>query len=173
MNFKTVRLNPVESKIYLIRGHKVMLDHDLAELYEVPTKRINEQVKRNPKRFPVDFMFPLTDQEVTILKSQNATSRLSWGGRRKSTIAFTEQGIAMLSSVLTSDRAAEVNVAIMRTFVSLREVLKSDDDLKKRLLELETRCEGKFKIIFEAIHEIMSNREVPRKRIIGLSSEKK
>ena len=99
----------IESRIYLIRGLKTMLDHDLAELYEVPTKRLKEQVRRNQERFPSDLMFTLTNQELAILKSQFATSRLNWGGIRHQPMAFTEQGIAMLSSVLHSDRATKEN----------------------------------------------------------------
>jgi hypothetical protein len=112
----------VETKIYLVRGHKVMFDFDLAELYQVPTKQLNQQVRRNLGRFPEDFAFSLSKQEFMNLKSQFVTSSFAWGGRRKLPIAFTEQGIAMLSSVLYSQRAAEVNIAIMRTFVQLRAV---------------------------------------------------
>lgn len=161
----------IESQIYLIRGLKVMLDHDLAELYQIPTKRLNEQVKRNLGRFPADFMFSLTNQELAILKSQFATSRLDWGGRRKATQAFTEQGIAMLSSVLHSDRAIEVNIAIMRAFVKMRQALSLHRDLEKKLNEMEARYEGKFKVVFDAIKELMSAHAVPRKRIIGLKKE--
>ncbi len=173
MNTETLTLHPLETKIYLIRGHKVMLDHDLAELYQVPTKRLNEQVRRNLRRFPQDFMFSLTEQEVSVLRSQFATANYASRMRRSNPLAFTEQGIAMLSSVLTSDRAADVNVAIMRTFVNLREVLKSNSELEKQILALESKCEGKFKIVFDALHEIMSERSVPRKQIIGLSPDKK
>ncbi|MBV6484458.1 MAG: hypothetical protein KFKLKKLM_00964 [Flavobacteriales bacterium] len=121
------------NKIYSIRGQKVMLDSDLAELYGVETKRLNEQVKRNNSRFPDDFMFQLTIQEWENLKSQNATS--SWGGRRKLPYAFTEHGVLMLSSVLNSDRAIAVNIHIMRVYTKLKEMLLTNKDI---LLELET-----------------------------------
>jgi ORF6N domain len=162
----------IESKIYLIRGMKVMLDHDLAELYDVSTMRLNEQVKRNLKRFPSDFMFSLSDQEFRNLISQFAISSSSWGGRRKAPLAFTEQGVAMLSAVLHSDRAIDVNVTIMRTFVRLRQVLNSNKEFEKRLFDLEAKYDGKLKIVFEAIRELMSTHAVPRKQIIGLSPPK-
>ena len=121
------------NKIYTVRGQKVMLDSDLAELYGVETKRLNEQVKRNASRFPDDFMFQLTIQEWENLKSQNATS--SWGGRRKLPYAFTEHGVLMLSSVLNSDRAIAVNIHIMRVYTKLKEMLLTHKDI---LLELES-----------------------------------
>ena len=160
----------IESKIYLIRGEKVMLDFDLAELYQVPTMRLNEQVRRNIKRFPEDFMFPLSDQEFTILKSQFAISSSTWGGRRTAPLAFTEQGIAMLSAVLHSDLAIEVNIAVMRAFVKLRKILNSNLVFEKKIFELESKYDGKFKTVFAAIRELMSDRTVPRKRIIGLGN---
>jgi hypothetical protein len=161
----------IESQIYLIRGLKVMLDHDLAELYGVPTKRLKEQVRRNHERFPADFMFILTNQELVILRSQFATSRLDWGGLRYQPMAFTEQGISMLSSVLHSDRVIEVNIAIMRAFVKMRQALSLNRDLEKKLNEMEARYEGKFKVVFDAIKELMSAHAVPRKRIIGLNKK--
>ena len=118
----------VESITYLIRGERVMLDHDLAELYQIPTKRIKEQVKRNLKRFPKDFMFVLSEQELTNLRSQFATSSSGWGGNRVSPFAFTEQGIAMLSSVLKSERAISVNIAIMLAFVQMRRLVTSNKE---------------------------------------------
>lgn len=160
----------IDSKIYLIRGEKVMLDYDLAELYQVPTKRLNEQVRRNLKRFPPDFYFPLSIQEVTALRSQFATSS-SWGGQRYLPQAFTEQGIAMLSSVLNSDRAIEVNIAIMRAFVKLRQVLSTDQSLEKKIAVLESKYDQKFKIVFTAIRKLMSEQSIPRTRIIGLSKK--
>ncbi len=158
----------IESKIYLIRGERVMLDDDLAALYRVTTKRLNEQVGRNLSRFPIDFMFVLSDQEFAILRSQIATSRLNWGGRRNTPRAFTEQGVAMLSAVLHSDRAIEVNVAIMRAFVRLRRVLISDREFEKRIVELEAKYDGQFRVVFDAIRKLMSDQAVPRKRVIGL-----
>lgn len=125
----------IREKIYVIRGQKVMFDRDLAELYGVTAKRLNEQVKRNIKRFPEDFMFRLDSKEFSNLRSQFATS--SWGGRRYLPLAFTEQSIAMLSGVLSSDRAIEVNVGIMRAFVKLREMMTVHSDLYKRLNKIE------------------------------------
>lgn len=122
----------ITSKIYQIRGQKIMLDSDLAELYQVETKRLNEQVKRNESRFPDDFMFQLTTEEWENLKSQNATS--SWGGRRKLPYAFTEHGVLMLSSILNSERAVAVNIHIMRVYTKLREMLLTHKDV---LVELE------------------------------------
>ena len=127
----------IENKSYLIRGQKAMVDRDLAKLYGVPTKRLKEQVKRNIKRFPEDFMFELTMQELEILRSQFATSR--WGGERYLPYAFTEQGVAMLSSVLNSERAIEVNIAIMRAFVRLREILLTHKDLAAKIAALELK----------------------------------
>jgi hypothetical protein len=171
MKSNEVVLSDIESKIYLIRGQKVMLDEDLAELYQVPTKRLNEQVRRNLERFPPDFMFILTEQEVGRLRSQFATSKMGRGGRRYAPLVFTEQGIAMLSSVLGSKQAIDVNIAIMRTFVRLREVLSSDRKLEKKITELESRFEGKFKIVFDAIKKLMTSPPVQHKRIIGLARE--
>jgi phage regulator Rha-like protein len=119
-----------------------MLDYDLAELYQESTKRLNQQVTRNIKRFPHDFMFPLSNQEVGRLKLQIATSKQGRGGRRKPTLAFTEQGIAMLSSVLRSERAIDVNIAIMRAFVRLRHVLNSNTELEKKSLNSKVNLES-------------------------------
>ena len=164
-------LQNIESKIYLIRGEKVLLDQDLAALYEVPTMRLNEQVKRNARRFPSDFMFRLTNHEFTILKSQFAISSLTWGGRRTPPLAFTEQGVAMLSAVLNSERAIDVNVAIMRAFVRLRQVLISNKEFEKKIAEMESKYDGQFEIVFQAIRELMSTHAVPPKRIIGLGNK--
>ena len=148
----------IETKIYLIRGQKVMLSMDLAKLYGVPTMRLNEQVKRNIKRFPEDFMFQLTGEEYEILKSQIAISR--WGGaRRANPYAFTEQGVAMLSSVLNSERAIHVNIAIMRAFVRLKAVLSTHKELAHKLDELEQKIErhdADIQSIFEAIRQLMA-----------------
>ena len=167
---KEISFAEIEANIFLIQGEKVLLDSDLARLYQIPTKRLNEQVRRNIKRFPKDFIFILSNQDLTILKSQFATSRFNWGGRRKPPMAFTEQGVAMLSSVLHSDRAVDVNIAIMRTFVKLREVLNSNQEVGKKLEALEAKYDGKFRLVFDAIKELMSSHEVPRKRIIGLKT---
>jgi hypothetical protein len=155
--------------ILLIRGHKVILDEDLAELYGVETRTLNQAVKRNEKRFPEDFMFQLSNEEFEILKSQSVTS--SWGGRRYPPYAFTEQGVAMLSSVLHSDRAVQVNIAIMRTFVQLRQMLSSHSELSQKLEELEKKYDSQFKIVFEAIRELMKPEEPEKKRPIGFIAE--
>ncbi|PCI68539.1 MAG: DNA-binding protein [Gammaproteobacteria bacterium] len=139
--------------VFVVRGVKAMLDSDLALLYGVETKRLNEQVKRNFKRFPEDFMFQLSSEEFKILKSQNATSR--WGGRRTMPYAFTEHGIAMLSSVLTSDKAIEVNVVIMRAFTKMRQMLTETDDLRKMMENLRYEYDEKFEIVFQALDRIL------------------
>ncbi len=160
---------PIENRIYLIRGHKVMLSTHLAEIYGVEVKRLIEAVKRNIERFPSDFMFPLTKQEFTILKSQIATS--SWGGiRRANPYAFTEHGILMLSSVLNSRRAIQANIAIMRAFVKLREVLAAHKDLAHQLKELERKVgehDIEIREIFKAIRELMAPPPEKPKREIG------
>lgn len=154
----------IESKIFLIQGKRVMLDKDLAELYEVPTKRLNEQVKRNFKRFPSDFMFQLTRGEFKNLKSHFATS--SWGGVRKLPLVFTEQGVAMLSSVLNSERAIEVNIRIVRTFIKLREILLTHSELREKIELLEKEHNGKFFKIFLVISQL-------NKKLYWLLEEKK
>jgi phage regulator Rha-like protein len=156
----------VERNILLIRGHRVMLDTDLAILYGVPTKRLNEQVRRNKKRFPSDFMFQLMPEEVERLRSQIATLKPGRGQHRKySPYAFTEQGVAMLSSVLHSERAIQVNIAIMRAFVQLREMIGSNKTLARRLNELEKKYDYQFRVDFEAIRELMAEPEPKVKRI--------
>lgn len=154
---KLIPAATIEQKILLICGHKVMLDSDLAKLYGVSTKALVQAVKRNRKRFPRDFAFLLTNKEVTILRSQIVTS--SWGGRRHLPYVFTEQGVAMLSSVLKSERAIQVNVAIMRAFVRLREVISINKELSLRLDQPESKVnkhDGDISAIFEAIRELMS-----------------
>jgi len=160
-----VPVEVIERKILLIRSQKVMLDEHLAELYGVTTKRLNEQVKRNLKRFPPDFMFQLNEEEAKILRSQFATSKAQRGGRRYLPYAFTEQGVAMLSSVLNSDRAIEVNVQIMRAFVKLREMIASHKDLARKLDTLEKKYDDNFKVVFEAIRALMTPAEKPKKKI--------
>ena len=150
----------------MIRGLKVMLDRDLAELYGVPTKRLKEQVRRNISRFPEDFMFELTNQEVRNLRSQFATS--SWGGARYIPIAFTEQGVAMLSSVLHSKRAIEVNIAIMRAFVKMREIMATNKDFAEKLKIIEEKLaehDDQFQVVFEAIKQLFTEEEKPKKKI--------
>ena len=163
-----VRAERIEAHILLIRGHKVLLDSDLAELYGVETKALVQAVKRNTERFPQDFMFQLSHQEFRILRSRYVTSS-RWGGRRYPPYAFTEQGVPMLSSVLRSKRAVLVNVEIMRAFVRLRQMLVSHADLRRRLDELERKYDAKFKIVFEAIRELMIPAEKKR-RPIGFRS---
>ncbi len=155
----------IERKILLIRGHKVMLDSDLAELYEVATKVLVQAVKRNVKRFPSDFMFQLNNQEVAGLRSQIVTSKIGRGGRRYPPYAFTEQGVAMLSTVLNSERAIEVNIHIMRAFVKLREMIASNKDLAKKLDELEKKYDAQFKVVFDAIRQLMTPPEIKKKKI--------
>ena len=144
----------VERAILLIRGEKVLLDADLAVLYGVETKVLIQAVRRNQGRFPKDFMFQLTKKEFSILRSQTVTSS-SWGGRRYPPYAFTEQGVAMLSSVLRSKRAVDVNIEIMRTFVRLRAMLASHEKLARRLADLEQKYDTRFKVVFEAIKKLM------------------
>ena len=144
----------IESKIFSVRGIRIMFSHDLAELYGIQTKVLQQAVRRNLDRFPEDFQFSLTNQEFTVLRSQTVTS--SWGGTRYAPMAFTEQGVAMLSSVLRSPEAVAVNIQIMRTFVKLRSMLAEHEDLKRQLATLERKYDGHFKIVFDAIKELMS-----------------
>jgi hypothetical protein len=152
---EVIRLERVERAILVLRGHKVLLDVDLAGLYGVTVSRLNEQVRRNRARFPADFMFQLSEEEYSNLRSQNAISR-SWGGRRTPPCAFTEQGVAMLSSVLRSLRAVRVNIEIMRAFVRLREMLQSNAELAQKLAVLEKKYDTQFRVVFDAIRELMA-----------------
>ena len=145
----------IERAILLLRGQNIMLDTDLAALYGVETKQLVRAVKRNLDRFPNDFSFQLAQQEFTILKCQIGTSSSTWGGRRTPPWAFTEQGVAMLSSVLHSKQAVQVNVEIMRTFVRLREILATHADLARRLDELEKKYDKQFSLVFDAIRQLM------------------
>jgi hypothetical protein len=145
-----VSVDRIEKSIFVIRGQKVMLDRDLAELYGVPTKVLKQAVKRNIDRFPLDFMFVLTRQQVTDLRSQIVTSSSpKWGGARYEPMAFTEQGVAMLSSVLRTKRAVQVNIEIMRAFVRIREMIASHRDFRQKLSELEKKYdrEGKKRVL--------------------------
>ena len=154
----------IEKKIYLLRRQKVMLSPDLAELYQVEPRALIQAVKRNIERFPQDFMFQLTKEEFANLKSQFVIS--SWGGlRRAYPYAFTEQGVAMLSSVLNSPRAIKVNIEIMRAFVRLRRMLASHAELARKLDALEKKYDSQFKVVFEAIRQLMAPQEAPNKRI--------
>jgi len=160
----TVPMERVENRILSIRGHRVMLDADLAELYGVPTKRLNEAVRRNAARFPEDFMFQLKADEAETLRSQFATSN-GRGGRRYIPYAFTELGVAMLSSVLKSERAVQVNIAIMRAFVRLRELAASHKDVLRRLDGMEGKVDRQFKVVFDAIRALMEPPTKRRRRI--------
>jgi len=144
----------IERYILMIRGEKVMLDADLATLYEVETRMLVQAVKRNIERFPADFMFQLSKEEFANLRSQTVTS--NWGGRRYPPYAFTEQGVAMLSSVLRSKRAVQVNIEIMRAFVRLRRMLETNKDLAQKLDALEQKYDERFKIVFDAIRQLMT-----------------
>lgn len=184
--------NLLVEKIYVVRGLKVMLDEDLSELYEIPTKRLNEQVKRNIDRFPSDFMFQLTEHELLNLRSQIATSSLAAfksevegefatdmnskirGGRRYLPFAFTEHGVLMLSSVLSSKIAIQVNIRIMRVYVRLREVLNSHQDLSAKIEALESKVEknnADVSLIFQALRKLMDPPEVKERKRIGFKQD--
>ena len=166
-------INPesIEQLIFMIRGQKVMLDRDLAELYGVETKQLKRAVRRKITRFPKDFMFELSKEEFENLRSHFGTS--SWGGTRYPPMAFTEQGVAMLSSVLNSERAAQVNIEIVRAFVRLRQMLSAHKDLERRLDALEERYDEQFKVVFDAIRALMEPPEKPKKKIGFEVKEKK
>ncbi|MDP2863897.1 MAG: ORF6N domain-containing protein, partial [Desulfobacterales bacterium] len=161
-----VPIEIIEKRIFFIRGHKVMLDNDLAELYDVETFNLNKAVKRNIDRFPSDFMFQITRDKMESLKFQFGISKTGGrGGRRYLPYAFTEQGVAMLSGILNSQRAVHVNIAIMRTFVKLRELLVNNKDLAHKLEELERKIERhdeEIRSIFQAIRQLMTSPEKPR-----------
>ena len=156
----------IERSILLLRGHKVMLDFDLAALYAVQTKALNKAVKRNVSRFPEDFMFELSEEEFADLRFQFGTSR--WGGRRYRPYAFTEQGVAMLSSVLRSERAVKVNIEIVRAFVRLRSMLATHQELARKVEALEKKYDAQFKVVFDAIRQLMT----PAGRPIGFGAGK-
>jgi hypothetical protein len=161
------QLQAIENRIHSIRGCKVMIDSDLAELYDVGTRDLNRAVKRNAARFPADFMFVLTKEEAESLRCQSGTAKERRGGRRNLPYAFTEQGVAMLSSVLHSDRAVRVNVTIMRAFVRMREMRASNTELGRRLDALEARYDERFSEVFLAIRELMEQRVRSDRRRIG------
>ena len=161
----------IEQKIFLIRSHKVMLSTHLAELYNVVPKALVQSVKRNIDRFPADFMFQLNKVEFENLKSQIVTSSSGWGGLRRAVpYAFTEQGVAMLSSILKSERAVQVNIEIMRAFVRLRQMLASNVKLTRKLNALEKKYDTQFKVVFDAIRKLMTGPK-KRKRRIGFHAE--
>ena len=162
-----VSMDRVSAAILIIREQKVMLDRDLAELYGVANKVLIQAVKRNADRFPEDFMFQLTEQEFNNLRSQFVTS--SWGGRRYPPYAFTEQGVAMLSSVLRSERAIRVNIEIMRAFVRLRRMLATNAELARKLAALEKKYDAQFRVVFDAIRELMTPPAPKKKRPIGFA----
>ena len=164
-----VPVERIEKSIYLIRGEKVMLDRDLAALYEVETRALNQAVGRNRDRFPSDFMFELTREEIKGISQTVTSSNLKFSKR---VTAFTEQGVAMLSSVLRSKRAVQVNVEIMRAFVRLRRMLASNSELSRRLDDLESKYDRQFKIVFDAIRQLMSPPRTGPKQI-GFRSVKK
>lgn len=153
----------IEQKIYLIRGQKVMLDRDLALLYEITTGNFNKAVSRNLDHFPNVFMFRLNKEEYRNLIFQFGTSR--WGGTRKSPRVFTEHGILMLSSVLNSKRAVQVNIQIMKTFIKMREMLAAHKDILKKIEEMEKKYDGQFRIVFQTIRKMMLPAEKPKRKI--------
>lgn len=164
----TALIPAIEGRILVMRRQRVLLSTHLAQLYDVEPRILIQAVKRNARRFPADFMFQLTATEFAVLKSQFVTS--SWGGlRRALPYAFTEQGVAMLSSVLRSDRAIQVNVEIMRAFVRLRRVLASSADLERKLTALERKYDSQFKVVFDAIRKLMTPPDPPKKRPIGFA----
>ena len=170
MSEKEIAIDIVAGKILMIRGKRVMLDRDLAELYGVKTRDLNKAVERNRGRFPDDFMYQLTREEITNLKFQFGTS--SWGGTRKPPYVFTEQGVAMLSGILHSKRAIQVNIAIMRAFIKLREVLLTHKELAQKLEELERKYqlhETDIQVIFEAIKKLIEPPDEPPKPRFGLN----
>lgn len=159
----------IASRIFLLRGKKVMLDRDLAKLYAVKTKNLNKAVRRNIERFPEDFMFELNQDELENLRFQIGTS--SWGGTRYKPFVFTELGVAMLSTVLRSKRAILVNIEIMRTFSKIRELLTSNRNLRLKVEEMERRYDKNFKIIFDTLRKMIQEEQSP-KRAMGFREKK-
>jgi ORF6N domain len=169
-----VSLEHITQSILLLRGQKVLLDAELAVLYGVTTRRLNEQVRRNRERFPADFLFELSAEELANLKSHFATS--SWGGRRKPPLAFTEHGAIMTATILNSPRAAEMSVYVVRAFVKLREIMASNKDLARKLMALERslvamdlKTQRQFKEVYEAIRQLMTS-PAPKRRGIGFTA---
>ena len=160
---KLIPIEIIENKILLLRGQKVMLDRDLAELYGVETKQFKRAVKRNIDRFPKDFMFTLTHKEFENLRCHFGTT--SWGGTRHLPLAFTEQGVAMLSSVLNSKKAININIQIMRTFTHLREMFSSNLELKKRIEQLENKYDHQFKVVFDVIKKLLEPEAKPKTKM--------
>jgi hypothetical protein len=160
-----VPIEQIERRIFFLRGEKVMIDRHLAELYRVETRTLKQAVRRNIQRFPDDFMFVLEKEEFEHWRSQIVISNADKMGLRHPPMAFTEQGIAMLSSVLKSERAIEVNIAIMRAFVQMRLMLATHKDLEKKIEEMESRYDEQFRVVFEAIRQLLVEDEKPRKKI--------
>jgi len=160
----------ITSKIYSIRGKKVMLDRDLASLYGTETRILNQAVKRNIQRFPDDFMFQMTEYETKLWISQIVTSNKEKMGLRKRPMAFTEHGILMLSSVLNSKKSVQVNIQIMRTFTQLRRMLLTNHALRAKISDMETRYDRQFKVVFDAIRQLLTPTEKPKRRI-GFNSQ--
>jgi hypothetical protein len=160
-----LRAENISQRILTIRGCRVMIDADLAALYDVPTKAFNQAIQRNMDRFPEDFMFRLTEEEFVGLRSQFVTSKKGRGGRRYLPYVFTEQGVAMLSGVLNSHRAVQVNIAIMRAFVRMRETMASHRELAHRLNAIEKKYDARFRVVFDAIRALMEPLKPPRRRI--------
>jgi len=157
----------ISSKIVTLRGQQVMLDSDLAELYQVTLKRLNEQVKRNDDRFPHDFMFQLRKEEYENLRSQFATSNKGRGGRRYMPYAFTEEGIYMLATVLNSKIAVQTNISIIRTFKKLREFSKHYNALAKQIIEVERKSDKQYKELKKALYELIASSEIAEKKVMG------
>ncbi len=169
-----ILMERIERAILMLRGHKVMLDADLARLYEVETKVLNQAVRRNIGRFPEDFMLQLTEEEAIRLRSQIVTLKAGRGQHRKYLpYAFTEHGVAMLSSVLKSDRAVRVNIEIMRAFVRLRRLMASHEDLARKLAELERKYDAQFKVVFDAIRQLMEPLMIPQGGACGIITNPK
>ncbi|TRZ95875.1 ORF6N domain-containing protein [bacterium] len=164
----SVSIEVITTKILLLRGKRVMLDRDLAKLYEVDTRQLTRQVRRNIERFPEDFMFQLTKKELQSLMCQFGTS--SWGGTRKLPYVFTEQGVAMLSGVLRSKRAVRVNIQIMRAFIQLKRMLLTNADLRHRIEAMEKKYDKQFAIVFQAIKQLLEPPPIKEKRITGFRS---
>lgn len=160
-----VSVKNISSKIFMIRGQKVMIDRDLAELYGVETKQLKRAVRRNIDRFPTDFMFEMTKEELNNWRCQIGTSNSIKMGLRYTPLAFTEQGVAMLSSVINSKRAIQVNIQIMRTFTRLREMLAGHKDLQKKIEEMESKYDKQFRVVFEAIKQLLKEEKNPKRKI--------
>ncbi len=164
-NVSNLSEGDIQSRIYFLRGRKVMLDSDLAELYKVPAKQLNRQVKRNIERFPEDFMFQLTPNEEDRLRCQFGTSNAGRGGRRYLPYMFTEQGVAMLSSILRSKKAIQVNIQIMRVFTKLRQMLEAHKDLREKIEAMEKKYDHQFKMVFDALRELLEPPRKPKRKI--------